>query len=149
MAPTEILAEQHFRKLAPPLVRARRTLRLGIGQPAQGRARRRLAGDCCGEADLAFGTHALFQEAGSFQRLGLAVVDEQHRFGVGQRLALMQKGMEPHQLMMSATPIPRTLAMSFFARPRRFRPSMNCRRDAPRSSPSWSAPRAATTCWHG
>jgi ATP-dependent DNA helicase RecG len=68
-----------------------------------------------GEVDLAFGTHALFQEGGRFARLGLAVMDEQHRFGVGQRQALAQKGSEPHQLMMSATPIPRTLAMSYFA----------------------------------
>lgn len=115
MAPTEILAEQHYRKLAPPLSA------LGIRcawvsgsqrKSARGTAWQAIA---AGEVDLAFGTHALFQEAGSFQRLGLAVVDEQHRFGVGQRLALMQKGAEPHQLMMSATPIPRTLAMSFFA----------------------------------
>jgi ATP-dependent DNA helicase RecG len=115
MAPTEILAEQHYRKLAPLLS--------GLGvrwlpeTQAQRKAERTAAWQAiaAGEADLAFGTHALFQEAGSFQRLGLAVVDEQHRFGVGQRLALMQKGIEPHQLMMSATPIPRTLAMSFFA----------------------------------
>ena len=115
MAPTEILAEQHYRKLAPPLSA------LGIRcawvsgsqrKSVRGAAWRAIA---AGEVDLAFGTHALFQEAGSFHRLGLAVVDEQHRFGVGQRLALMQKGAEPHQLMMSATPIPRTLAMSFFA----------------------------------
>jgi ATP-dependent DNA helicase RecG len=68
-----------------------------------------------GEAQLAVGTHALFQDGVSFSRLGLVIVDEQHRFGVGQRLALKQKGQEPHQLMMSATPIPRTLAMSFYA----------------------------------
>ena len=115
MAPTEILAEQHYRKLAAPLAA------LGVKSAwvsgSQRKAERNAAWQAitAGEADLAFGTHALFQEAGSFQRLGLAVVDEQHRFGVGQRLALMQKGTEPHQLMMSATPIPRTLAMSFFA----------------------------------
>ena len=115
MAPTEILAEQHYRKLAPPLsaLGARCTWVSG-SQKKSGRtaAWQTIA---AGEIDLAFGTHALFQEAGSFARLGLAVVDEQHRFGVGQRLALMGKGSEPHQLMMSATPIPRTLAMSFFA----------------------------------
>lgn len=115
MAPTEILAEQHFRKLAPPL--SALGVRCAWVSGSQRKAERTAAWQAiaAGEADLAFGTHALFQEAGSFQRLGLAVVDEQHRFGVGQRLALMQKGSEPHQLMMSATPIPRTLAMSFFA----------------------------------
>jgi ATP-dependent DNA helicase RecG len=115
MAPTEILAEQHFRKLASPL--SALGVRCAWVSGSQRKAERIAAWQAiaAGEADLAFGTHALFQEAGSFQRLGLAVVDEQHRFGVGQRLALMQKGTEPHQLMMSATPIPRTLAMSFFA----------------------------------
>ncbi len=68
-----------------------------------------------GEAQLAVGTHALFQEQVTFARLGLAVVDEQHRFGVEQRLALHNKGVNPHQLMMSATPIPRTLSMSYYA----------------------------------
>jgi len=115
MAPTEILAEQHYRKLAPIL--AALDVRCAWVSGSQRKAERTAAWHAiaAGEADLAFGTHALFQEAGSFARLGLAVVDEQHRFGVGQRLALMQKGTEPHQLMMSATPIPRTLAMSFFA----------------------------------
>lgn len=115
MAPTEILAEQHYRKLVQPL--AALGVRCAWVSGSQRKAERTAAWQAiaAGEADLAFGTHALFQEAGSFARLGLAVVDEQHRFGVGQRLALMQKGTEPHQLMMSATPIPRTLAMSFFA----------------------------------
>ncbi|MHB1216345.1 MAG: ATP-dependent DNA helicase RecG [Thiobacillus sp.] len=115
MAPTEILAEQHYRKLAPPL--SALGVRCAWISGSQRKSARTAAWQAisAGEADLAFGTHALFQEAGSFKRLGLAVVDEQHRFGVGQRLALMQKGTEPHQLMMSATPIPRTLAMSFFA----------------------------------
>ncbi len=115
MAPTEILAEQHYRKLAPVL--SELGVRCAWVSGSQRKAERTAAWQAIasGEADLAFGTHALFQEAGSFARLGLAVVDEQHRFGVGQRLALMQKGAEPHQLMMSATPIPRTLAMSFFA----------------------------------
>ena len=115
MAPTEILAEQHYRKLAQPL--AALGVRCAWVSGSQRKAERNAAWQAiaAGEADLAFGTHALFQEGGSFKRLGLAVVDEQHRFGVGQRLALMEKGAEPHQLMMSATPIPRTLAMSFFA----------------------------------
>ena len=68
-----------------------------------------------GETQLAIGTHALFQDEVAFDRLGLAIVDEQHRFGVAQRLALTGKGAEPHQLMMSATPIPRTLSMSYYA----------------------------------
>ncbi len=115
MAPTEILAEQHYRKLAPVL--SELAVRCAWVSGSQRKAERTAAWQAiaAGEADLAFGTHALFQEGGSFARLGVAVVDEQHRFGVGQRLALMQKGTEPHQLMMSATPIPRTLAMSFFA----------------------------------
>jgi ATP-dependent DNA helicase RecG len=115
MAPTEILAEQHHRKLAPVL--SALGVRCAWVSGSQRKSERTAAWQAiaAGDIDLAFGTHALFQEAGSFARLGLAVVDEQHRFGVGQRLALMQKGTEPHQLMMSATPIPRTLAMSFFA----------------------------------
>ncbi|MDR2837208.1 MAG: ATP-dependent DNA helicase RecG, partial [Azonexus sp.] len=67
------------------------------------------------DAQLIVGTHALIQEGVDFARLGLAIVDEQHRFGVAQRLALRKKGANPHQLMMSATPIPRTLAMSYYA----------------------------------
>ncbi len=115
MAPTEILAEQHYRKLALML----QTLGVRIawlsGSQRKAEKEAAIAGLASGETDLAFGTHALFQQGVSFPRLGLAVVDEQHRFGVAQRLALMQKGIEPHQLMMSATPIPRTLAMSYYA----------------------------------
>lgn len=115
MAPTEILAEQHARKLAPPFEAL--GLRCAWISGSQRKAQRTTAwaAVAAGEADIVFGTHALFQEDGRFGKLGLVVVDEQHRFGVGQRLALVQKGHEPHQLMMSATPIPRTLAMSFFA----------------------------------
>ena len=115
MAPTEILAEQHYLKLAP-LMSA-----LGVNiawlSGSQRKADKRAAIDSItsGQTELAFGTHALFQQGVQFARLGLAVIDEQHRFGVGQRLALAQKGVEPHQLMMSATPIPRTLAMSYYA----------------------------------
>jgi len=116
MAPTEILAEQHYRKLSSWLAG------LGIdivwlsgSLPAKSRrkATERLAS---GDAPFAVGTHALFQEAVELPRLGLAIIDEQHRFGVAQRLALRGKAMaEAHQLMMSATPIPRTLAMTFYA----------------------------------
>lgn len=115
MAPTEILAEQHYRKLAPVMAS------LGVCTTwlsgSQRKSEKNAAAEqiISGATDLAFGTHALFQQGIHFARLGLAVVDEQHRFGVAQRLALAQKGLEPHQLMMSATPIPRTLAMSYYA----------------------------------
>jgi ATP-dependent DNA helicase RecG len=115
MAPTEILAEQHFRKLAPLLDAVGVRSRWLSGSLRKAEREAAWQAIAAGEADLAFGTHALFQEGGQFARLGLAVMDEQHRFGVGQRQALAGKGREPHQLMMSATPIPRTLAMSFFA----------------------------------
>jgi ATP-dependent DNA helicase RecG len=116
MAPTEILAEQHYLKLAHWL----EPLGVKIAWLAGGlKARARKAAldaIASAETQLAIGTHALFQEGVAFAKLGLAIVDEQHRFGVEQRLALASKGGgEPHQLMMSATPIPRTLAMSFYA----------------------------------
>ena len=116
MAPTEILAEQHFRKLSTWLAGLDIDIVWLSGSlPAKQRrkATQRLAS---GEAPFAVGTHALFQEGVELPRLGLAIIDEQHRFGVAQRLALRGKGMvEAHQLMMSATPIPRTLAMTFYA----------------------------------
>jgi len=116
MAPTEILAEQHYRKLAAWLDGLGvEVVWLSGSMPAKARrnATERLAS---GDAPFAVGTHALFQEGVLLPRLGLAIVDEQHRFGVAQRLALRGKGMaEAHQLMMSATPIPRTLAMTFYA----------------------------------
>ena len=119
MAPTEILGEQHHRKfsewLAPLGVRIA-WLHGGLGRKEK---RAVLASIAQGETQIAIGTHALFQEDVVFQRLALAVVDEQHRFGVQQRLALRRKataeGIVPHQLMMSATPIPRTLSMSYYA----------------------------------
>ena len=116
MAPTELLAEQHYRKLASwldglPVEVA--WLSGSLPAKERKRAQERLAS---GEAQFAVGTHALFQEGVGMPRLGLAIVDEQHRFGVAQRLALRGKGLaEAHQLMMSATPIPRTLAMTFYA----------------------------------
>ena len=115
MAPTEILAEQHYVKLAAwlaPLGIEVAWLSGSLRKKARGEMAAKIAS---GEARLAVGTHALFQDDVVFSQLGLVIVDEQHRFGVGQRLALQQKGAEPHQLMMSATPIPRTLAMSFYA----------------------------------
>ena len=125
MAPTEILAEQHYRKLS--LWCAPLGLRIAWLAGGQTAAQRRAALAACvsGEAQIVVGTHALFQESVVLANLGLAIVDEQHRFGVAQRLALRGKGAgahgapggvaEPHQLMLSATPIPRTLAMSYFA----------------------------------
>ena len=116
MAPTEILAEQHYRKLAAWLE--------GLGVPiawlsgsVPAKARKK-ALEALANREIAFavGTHALFEKDVEIPQLGLAIVDEQHRFGVAQRLALRGKGLaEAHQLMMSATPIPRTLAMTFYA----------------------------------
>ena len=115
MAPTEILAEQHFRKFNEWL----RPLGLEpawlTGSQTRKERKSALAAVASGKILVAIGTHALFQEHVEFSSLGLAVVDEQHRFGVAQRLALRLKGTEPHQLMMSATPIPRTLSMSCYA----------------------------------
>lgn len=115
MAPTEILAEQHYLKFKQwfePLGVDVAWLSGSLRKKAKEDAKQALAS---GSIALAVGTHALFQEDVAFDRLGLVIVDEQHRFGVAQRLALKNKGSEVHQLMMSATPIPRTLAMSFFA----------------------------------
>ncbi len=119
MAPTEILAEQHFRKLVHWLQPLGITVTWLTGS-RKGKARdAMLAQVASGQAMLVVGTHAVIQRDVVFARLGLAVVDEQHRFGVAQRLALRDKllaqALEPHLLMMSATPIPRTLAMSYFA----------------------------------
>jgi ATP-dependent DNA helicase RecG len=117
MAPTEILAEQHYRKLAGWL----EPLGLRVAWLSGGLARKdkraALAAAADGTAQIAVGTHALIEDEVEFAELALAIVDEQHRFGVRQRLALRMKGArrQPHQLMMSATPIPRTLAMSYYA----------------------------------
>ncbi len=117
MAPTEILAEQHFRKFSTwlgPLGVGIAWLHGGLPAAERKRARKSIAS---GEASIAIGTQALFQEGVEFSRLALAIVDEQHRFGVKQRLQLRRKSEQAaaHQLMMSATPIPRTLAMSYYA----------------------------------
>ena len=115
MAPTEILAEQHMRNLGPALHRLGLRAVLHIGEARSSARRRSLAAIESGAAELAIGTHALIQESVRFARLGLAVVDEQHRFGVSQRLGLVGKGaggLSPHLLVMTATPIPRTLALT-------------------------------------
>jgi ATP-dependent DNA helicase RecG len=119
MAPTEILAEQHFRKLVQWLEPLGVTVAWLTGsRKGKGRTQM-LERVSSGQAGLVVGTHAVIQHDVAFARLGLAVVDEQHRFGVAQRLALREKldqqALEPHLLMMSATPIPRTLAMTYFA----------------------------------
>ena len=115
MAPTEILARQHFARLAPLGGRRRPAARAAHRPRHAGAARatswRALA---AGEIDIAVGTHALFQESVAFRDLGLAVVDEQHRFGVHQRLALAGKGEAADLLVMTATPIPRTLVLTYF-----------------------------------
>jgi ATP-dependent DNA helicase RecG len=124
MAPTEILAEQHFGKmvqwLEPLLAPLGRSVAWLTGSQPRAQRQAMLERIAAGEAALVVGTHAVIQAQVTFARLGLAVIDEQHRFGVAQRLALRQKsagtsGVEPHLLMMSATPIPRTLAMSVYA----------------------------------
>ena len=115
MAPTEILAEQHllkFEQWFAPLGLSVVWLSGSQRKKAKEQAKEALLS---GATQIAVGTHALFQDDVQFQNLGLVIVDEQHRFGVAQRLALKNKGQDVHQLMMSATPIPRTLAMSFFA----------------------------------
>jgi len=132
MAPTELLAEQHYRNLSllfghtefevleylplPYLEKLGRPLRVGLLtgslRPAE---KQRLQQDAAsGQIDILVGTHALIQEGVSFQSLGVAVIDEQHRFGVAQRAALRQKGRNPHLLVMTATPIPRTLALTLY-----------------------------------
>ncbi|GKX55796.1 ATP-dependent DNA helicase RecG [Leminorella grimontii] len=119
MAPTELLAEQHangFRQWFEPL-----GIKVGwLAGKQKGKARQeQMAAVASGEVSMVIGTHAIFQEQVKFSSLALVIIDEQHRFGVHQRLALWEKGEEqgfhPHQLVMTATPIPRTLAMTAYA----------------------------------
>jgi ATP-dependent DNA helicase RecG len=115
MSPTETLAEQHYQKLSAwlrPLGIELAWLAGAMPKQEQEQAARSIHQ---GAAQIAIGTHALFQQRVAFKRLGLVIIDEQQKFGVHQRLALQQKGTMPHQLMLSATPIPRTLSMSYFA----------------------------------
>ncbi|MDD5082908.1 MAG: ATP-dependent DNA helicase RecG, partial [Dehalococcoidales bacterium] len=132
MAPTEILAEQHFRTISQLLSRLATesgeelwhryegilprplTVALLTGDASQARKQELQQRIARGEIDIAIGTHALIQKGVDFKRLGLAVVDEQHRFGVTQRSALRQKGFNPHVLVMTATPIPRSLALTLY-----------------------------------
>ncbi|KAA0082286.1 ATP-dependent DNA helicase RecG [Paraburkholderia sp. T12-10] len=124
MAPTEILAEQHARKLRGWLEPLGVTVAWLAGSLKAKEKRAAVEAAASGAAQLVIGTHAIIQDTVEFARLGLVIVDEQHRFGVAQRLALRAKadrasdgavGFQPHQLMMSATPIPRTLAMTYYA----------------------------------
>jgi ATP-dependent DNA helicase RecG len=114
MAPTELLAEQHYNKLVEWLVPLGIKIAWLSGSQKKSERTAQLSA-AASDANLVVGTHALFEDAVDFSKLGLVIIDEQHRFGVAQRLALREKGNNPHQLMMSATPIPRTLAMSYFA----------------------------------
>ena len=133
MVPTEILAEQHFLNVSALLAGACReeevagslrtftsllpnpiTLGLLIGSMKQSEKKAVHRAISAGEVDIVIGTHALIQQEVEFERLGLAIVDEQHRFGVMQRTALRQKGPTPHLLVMTATPIPRSLALTLY-----------------------------------
>src|SRR5919112_1561056 len=114
MAPTEILARQHYERLAPMAEAAGLSIALLTGREKGAVRRTVLAGLGDGSIQIAVGTHALFQEGVAFHDLGVAVVDEQHRFGVHQRLALGSKGEAVDILVMTATPIPRTLALTYF-----------------------------------
>ncbi len=119
MAPTEILAEQHFKSFTEWFSPLKLQVTLVSGKQKVAEKRESRAALIEGHTHLAVGTHALFQTDVHFQRLGLIIIDEQHRFGVHQRLSLREKGKQadfyPHQLVMTATPIPRTLAMTTYA----------------------------------
>jgi len=114
MAPTELLAEQHHDGLRPWLERAGVRSALFTGSVRGAERRELLAKLAAGELDLVFGTHALFSRGVEYRRLALAVIDEQHRFGVAQRARLIEKGEDVHLLLMTATPIPRTLALTIY-----------------------------------
>jgi ATP-dependent DNA helicase RecG len=118
MAPTELLAEQHANNLSRWLTPLGLTVALIKGGLTKARRKNVLAALADGTAQVVIGTHAVFQEQARFHRLALVVIDEQHRFGVQQRIALRDKapaGLAPHQLVMTATPIPRTLAQTLYA----------------------------------
>ena len=114
MAPTEILAAQHAETLSPMLGKLGLTCTLLTGSMTAAQKRAALAAIESGSANVVVGTHALIQQSVVFHRLGAVIADEQHRFGVAQRAALSAKGEMPHVLVMSATPIPRTLALIMY-----------------------------------
>ena len=115
MAPTEILAEQHYQTIKTFLQPLRVNFRLLTGGQSTALRRDVLSDIAGGTCHIAVGTHAIFQEKVQFNNLGLAVIDEQHRFGVKQRNEMLLKGDHPHLLVMSATPIPRSLAMTIYS----------------------------------
>jgi len=112
MAPTEVLAEQHYRKIVHWFNQLTLPVELLTGSTKTTKRREIIRQLATGELPLVIGTHALIQEGVEFQRLGLVVIDEQHRFGTEQRSKLLQKGKDPHALIMTATPIPRTLYLT-------------------------------------
>ena len=114
MAPTEILAAQHYGKVVAYLEGSRVSIALLVGGLKAAQRQDVLARLAAGQIDLVVGTHALLSESVRFQRLGLVIVDEQHKFGVRQRSSIRSKGFAPHYLVMTATPIPRTLALTVF-----------------------------------
>ena len=114
LAPTEILAEQHCRKITQCLTDSRVRVRLLVGNTPRKDRRTALQALSTGETNLVVGTHALLEEDVAIPWLGLVIVDEQHRFGVRQRARIRGKGRDPHYLVLTATPIPRTLAMTIF-----------------------------------
>ena len=114
LAPTEVLARQHARTLENMLQASRVRWRLLVGGMSDAEKQEVRQGLAAGEIDLAIGTHALLEESIEFHRLGLAVIDEQHKFGVRQRAALRRGKSSPHYLVMTATPIPRTMSMTQF-----------------------------------
>ncbi len=114
MAPTEILAQQHFQTLSEDFAAFGFKIVLLTGSVSAAERRGALASIASGEADIVIGTHAMLSEAAQFSNLGLVITDEQHRFGVGQRKTLAQKGLSPDVLVMTATPIPRTLAVVLY-----------------------------------
>lgn len=117
LAPTEVLASQHFRSivdsLGPDLAAGLHPVLITGQQPAAERRRNAMAA-ASGQSLIAIGTHALLSDSTTFAEVGLVVIDEQHRFGVRQRESLRNKGVEPHTLLLTATPIPRTVAMTAF-----------------------------------
>ena len=114
LAPTEILAEQHYRRIERYLAGSRVRRALLVGAMTRKVRQERLAAIRDGSVDLVVGTHALLEPMVTFRALGVVVVDEQHKFGVRQRASLRSKGGAPHYLVMTATPIPRTLSMTAF-----------------------------------
>jgi ATP-dependent DNA helicase RecG len=114
MAPTEILAHQHYEKICKYLGGSRVRTELLVGGMPKKRRTEIIDAATRGEVDILIGTQALIQKDVEFARLGLVVIDEQHKFGVAQRMAIKSKGVQPHYLIMTATPIPRTLSLTIF-----------------------------------